>query len=90
MISFSGPPTQKHRILFELICKHQSRNDQYSLLEPWDITEHQRQLTDVRNMTFHRSNDVASENVTLPQRIEHDVVEGAVVAFRQISVRFTA
>ena len=58
------------------------------MLKPQKITREQHQLTEVRNMSFHRPNDVASIEVALAQRIEHSVVERAIVAFGQEAIGF--
>ena len=43
----------------------------------------------MRNVPFHRPNNVASVEVALVQRIKHSVVERAIVAFCQEAIDFT-
>ena len=72
----------------KLIYERKSQDYQYSMLKPQKITQYQRQLTEVRNIPFHRPYNVTSIEVALRERIEHSVVERAVVAFGQEAIDF--
>lgn len=74
----------------QLTYKYKSRDSQSNLLEPGEIPKQQCQQTDIRNRASHRPNNVAPEKVALPWRIEDSIVERAVVASCQKSIRRTA